>query len=97
MLLAGLGVAVLTAVLPYSLEFAALRHLSPGAAGILVSLEPAVAGVAGILILAEIPDLPGWLGIGCVVCAAAAVTARARRVARRGKENRERDRVMSPR
>jgi inner membrane transporter RhtA len=76
-LLAGLGVAVLSAVLPYSFEFAALRRLPAGVVGVLVCLEPAVAGVAGYLVLAERLGPAAWVGIGCVVAAAAGITARA--------------------
>lgn len=73
--LAGLG--VLSAVLPYSLEFAALRQLPAGVVGVLVCLEPAVAGLAGYVVLSEHLGPAAWAGIGCVVIAAASVAARA--------------------
>ncbi len=41
------GIAVLSSVLPYSLELIALRRLAAHVFGILLSLEPAVAAVAG--------------------------------------------------
>ena len=40
---AGLAVAVLSTILPFTLEFSALQRLSPGTYGVLVSLEPGVA------------------------------------------------------
>src|SRR5450759_621835 len=43
----GAGIAVLSSVLPYSLELIALRRLAAHVFGILLSLEPAVAAVAG--------------------------------------------------
>lgn len=52
-LLKGLGIAVLSSVLPYSLELVALRRLAPAVFGILLSLEPAVAALAGLLVLGQ--------------------------------------------
>ena len=49
----GAGVAVLSSVLPYSLELIALRTVSPRAFGVLLSLDPAVAAVAGLVILGQ--------------------------------------------
>ncbi|MFE0465263.1 DMT family transporter, partial [Kitasatospora sp. NPDC058965] len=50
-----LGLAVLSTVLPFTLEFLALRHLTAGAFGTLMSLEPAIALVMGALVLGQIP------------------------------------------
>lgn len=75
-LLAGAGVAVLSAVLPYSLELAALRRLPARAVAILVSLEPAAAALAGVVVLSEQLSMLAWIGIGCVTATATAVTAR---------------------
>jgi inner membrane transporter RhtA len=47
----GAGVALLSSVLPYSLELAALRRIPASAFSILMSLEPAVAALAGFLVL----------------------------------------------
>ncbi|GAA1978702.1 EamA family transporter [Amycolatopsis minnesotensis] len=69
-LLAGAGVAILSAVLPYSLELAALRRLPPRVVAVLACLEPAVAGIAGVVVLAEAIPVPSWLGIGGIVTAA---------------------------
>ncbi|MEQ0559777.1 EamA family transporter [Amycolatopsis sp. NEAU-NG30] len=78
-LLAGLAVAVLTAVLPYSLEFAALRRAPTRVVSALAGLEPAVAAVAGVVVLHEFLSLPAWLGVGCVVTAAVAISGQSRR------------------
>jgi inner membrane transporter RhtA len=49
--LKGLGLAVLSSLLPYSLELLALRRLAANVFGILLSLEPAVAALAGFIVL----------------------------------------------
>ncbi|SFO85841.1 inner membrane transporter RhtA [Amycolatopsis arida] len=67
----GLAVAVLAAVLPYSLELAALRRLPPRTVGVLQSLEPAAAGLAGTVVLAEHLAPAQCIAIGCVCTAAA--------------------------
>lgn len=52
-LLPGLVIALLSSVLPYSLEIAALRQIPVKIFGVLMSLEPAVASFIGILLLGE--------------------------------------------
>lgn len=79
LLLAGAGVAVLSAVVPYSLEQAALRRLRAGVVGVLLTTEPAIAGLAGMVVLAEHLSAPRWLGIACISVAAAAATITATR------------------
>ena len=53
MLLVGAVVAVLSSVLPYSLEVVALRQVTPRAFGVLLSMDPAVAAVAGVVVLGQ--------------------------------------------
>lgn len=72
-LLAGLGIAVLSSVLPYSLELLALRFLTARVFGILLSLEPAVAALAGLLVLGQRLSPLQLLGMGLVVGASAVV------------------------
>lgn len=69
----GLGIAVLSSVLPYSLELAALRHLSPRVFGILLSLEPAAAALAGLVVLGQRLTQPQLAGMALVVVASALV------------------------
>ena len=71
--LKGLGIAVLSSVLPYSLELAALRHLSPRTFGVLLSLEPAAAALAGLLVLGQRLHPTQLAGMGLVVLASALV------------------------
>lgn len=68
-LLLGLGVAVLSSALPYSLEMAALRALRPQTFGILMSLEPALAALMGFLLLGERLTPRQWTAIACIVAA----------------------------
>lgn len=75
----GAGVALLSSVLPYSLELLALRRLSAQVFGILLSLEPAVAALAGLLVLGQ--RLHGWqlVGMALVVSASVVVLGLGRR------------------
>jgi inner membrane transporter RhtA len=52
-LLGGLAVALLSSAVPYSLELTALRRMSPSVFGVMMSLEPAAAALAGLVILGE--------------------------------------------
>ncbi|MEE1927863.1 EamA family transporter [Streptomyces sp. TRM 70351] len=85
-LLAGLGVAVLSAAIPYSLDLAALRRLPARTVAVLESLEPAVAGLAAILVLSELLNGWQWLAIACVTVASlgAVLTPAKRPAGRRG-------------
>jgi inner membrane transporter RhtA len=69
----GLGIAVLSSVLPYSLELMALRRLSARTFGILLSLEPAAAALAGFLVLGQRLSPSQLAGMGLVVLASALV------------------------
>ena len=50
-LVAGVGVALLSSVVPYACELTALRTMPTRVFGVLMSLEPAAAAVAGLLVL----------------------------------------------
>lgn len=65
----GVGIAVLSSVLPYSLELMALRHLSQRVFGVLLSLEPAVAAVAGLVVLGQVLGGGQMAGLLLVVAA----------------------------
>lgn len=64
-----LGVAVLTPLLPYALEMVALRRMPASSFGILMSLEPAIAAIAGFLILSQPMTALQMFGTGLVVLA----------------------------
>jgi inner membrane transporter RhtA len=65
----GLGLALLLPVVPFSLEMYALRRLSAGAFGTLMSLEPAIAVIAGLLLLHQRPGAWSLVGVAFVVAA----------------------------
>ncbi|MBC9727166.1 DMT family transporter [Streptomyces sp. TRM68367] len=65
----GAAVAVLSSVLPYTLELLALRHLPAAAFAILMSLEPAVAATAGFLVLNQTLSAAEAAAIALVVAA----------------------------
>ncbi|KQW49110.1 hypothetical protein ASC77_10445 [Nocardioides sp. Root1257] len=69
LLLAGLGLAILLPVVPFTLELLALRRLTAGAFGTLMALEPAFALVIGFVALQQVPHLLGVVGVGFVVAA----------------------------
>jgi len=73
-LLAAFGVALLSTTIPFTLEFEALKRLSPRNYGILVSLEPAVAAMVGAWLLEERIGLQGMIAVTCVVIAAIGIT-----------------------
>jgi inner membrane transporter RhtA len=73
----GLGIAVLSSVLPYSLELVALRHLAQHVFGILLSLEPVLAALAGFVVLHQVLD-PGQVGGMALVVLASAIVLGAR-------------------
>jgi inner membrane transporter RhtA len=77
-LVAGLGVALLSSVVPYSLDLEALRKVPPHVFGILMSLEPAVAALIGLVVLHESLHWTQWVAVLCVVAASAGATRGAR-------------------
>jgi inner membrane transporter RhtA len=71
--LAGLGLAVVLPVVPFALEMLALRRLTAAAFGTLMSVEPAIALVIGLVVLHQVP---GWLpALGVMFVVAAGVGA----------------------
>ncbi|MEE1999889.1 DMT family transporter [Alkalimonas sp. MEB108] len=64
-----LMVAVMSSALPYSLEMVALKRLPSKNFSVLMSVEPAVAAMAGLLLLAEFLSIWQWLAIAMVITA----------------------------
>jgi inner membrane transporter RhtA len=76
----GLAVAVLSSTVPYGLELISLRRLPAATFSILLSLAPAIAALAGLVVLRQHLAFFGSVGIGCVVVASiGAVIAAARK------------------
>jgi inner membrane transporter RhtA len=71
-----LVVALASSVLPYSLELEALRRLPAAVFGVLMSLEPAVAALAGLVVLGQDLGARELLAIAMVVVASAGATLR---------------------
>jgi inner membrane transporter RhtA len=67
----GVGVGILSSAIPYTLELEALRRLPAGVFGVLMSLEPAMAALAGFIVLGENLAARELVAIGLVVCASA--------------------------
>ncbi|MDG4533936.1 EamA family transporter [Streptomyces sp. AV19] len=67
----GLAVALLSSGLPYALELLALRRLPPATFAVLTSLSPAVAALAGFLVLGQTLSALQCLAIALVVAAGA--------------------------
>ena len=74
----GAGVAILSSTIPYALELIALRRMSEAAFGILMSLSPATAALAGWLLLGQALTWLEGVGLALVVCASAGAVWRAR-------------------
>ena len=76
-MLAGLGIALLSSAIPYSLEMYSLKHLPKQTFSILLSLEPAVGALAGWLVLSEQLNTQqlGAIGLIMVASMGSAMTA----------------------
>ncbi|HEX3270088.1 MAG TPA: EamA family transporter [Ktedonobacterales bacterium] len=74
LLLLGAGVALLSSVIPYSLELTALRRMSTSAFGVFMSLEPAIATLVGWLVLREALELRAIIALALVTTAAIGAT-----------------------
>lgn len=71
-IVAATGLAILLPVLPFTLEMAALRHMTPTAFGTLMALEPAIGEILGLVVLHQTPAALQIMGIVLVVVAGAA-------------------------
>jgi inner membrane transporter RhtA len=77
----GLLVALMSSLIPYSLEITALRNLSAQSFGLLMSLEPAAAALAGVIVLGQRVHLRTAIAILLVVAASLGTTLASRSVA----------------
>jgi inner membrane transporter RhtA len=71
LLAVGFAVALLSSAIPYSLELEALRRLPKGTFGVLMSMEPAVAALVGLIALGQDLSANEVVAIGLVVAASA--------------------------
>jgi inner membrane transporter RhtA len=73
-LLVGALVGLLSSVIPYTCELVALRSLRPAVFSILMSLEPAAAALAGLVVVGELLGPLQLLAMACVVAASVGAT-----------------------
>ena len=73
-MLVGLAVAVLSSVIPYTLESESLRRMPARVFGVLMSLEPAVAALAGFVVLGQTLSARDLVAIALVITASVGVT-----------------------
>jgi inner membrane transporter RhtA len=78
LLASGLAVALLSSAIPYSLELEALRRLPKGTFGVLMSMEPAVAALVGLVALGQDLSAEEVVAIALVVAASAGALSAAR-------------------
>lgn len=72
--LIGAAVGVLSSVIPYSCELVALRSLPAPVFGVLMSLEPAAAALAGWAVVGELLSGVQWVALLCVIVASVGMT-----------------------
>jgi inner membrane transporter RhtA len=70
----GLALGILVPLAPYVLEMAALRRLPTRVFGVLMSLEPGIGALLGLVILGQSLALGGVVAIGLIVSASVGVT-----------------------
>jgi inner membrane transporter RhtA len=78
-LLLGGAVGVLSSAIPYSFELEALRRIRPSVFGVLMSIEPAVAALAGFIVLGQGMGARALLGIALVVAASVGAARQTRK------------------
>jgi inner membrane transporter RhtA len=78
-LLVGAAVGMLSSAIPYTLEMEALRRIATNVFGVLMSLEPAMAALAGFIIIGQNLSVRELIGIALVVVASVGASTSARR------------------
>jgi len=78
LLISGLAVGILSSAIPYSLEMVSLKRLPRRTFGILLSMEPAMGALAGLVFLHEQLSMIQWLAIGSIIVASIGCTLTAR-------------------
>jgi inner membrane transporter RhtA len=74
MFISGVGLAVLSSAIPFTLEMSALRKIPAKTFSILMSLEPAVAALSGLVFLHEYLSMYEWLAVALIIVASGGAT-----------------------
>lgn len=74
MLVSGIGLALLSSAIPFTLEMKALGKIPAKTFSILMSLEPAVAALFGLAFLHEYLSFYEWLAVALIIVASAGAT-----------------------
>ena len=69
LLLMGLGVAVFSSALPFTLDLWTMKKIPPKTFSVLQSLQPAFGALSGLIFLGEVLSCFQWIAIACVVTA----------------------------
>ncbi|CAM3121105.1 EamA family transporter [Asticcacaulis taihuensis] len=75
----GVGIGILASAIPYALEMIALKAMPAKTFGLMMSLEPAVAALLGLVILHELLTPLQWLAVALVIIASAGSSLTAKR------------------
>lgn len=66
-LLYGLAAGLMASVVPYAIDLLALRRVPTGYFGVVMSVHPVFAALAGLILLGQVLALHEWIGIAVVV------------------------------
>jgi inner membrane transporter RhtA len=80
-LVLGAAVGMLSSAIPYSFELEALRRIATRVFGVLMSIEPAMAALAGFVVLGQSLSAREGIGIALVIVASAGASLASRRAA----------------
>ena len=72
----GAAIGLLSSAIPYSFEIEALRRIRPSVFGVLMSIEPAMAALAGFIVLGQGLSARTLLGMVLVVIASVGAARR---------------------
>jgi inner membrane transporter RhtA len=75
----GAAVGMLSSAIPYTLEVESLRRIATGVFGVLMSIEPAMAALAGFIVVGQSLTARELAGIGLVVVASLGASSRVRK------------------
>jgi inner membrane transporter RhtA len=91
-----IGAGVFSTAVPYAADLVVLRRVSAQFFGVFMSINPVLAALAGMVILAERPALHEWAGILIVVVTNAVMVSRGTRSGRRRVRAAPAERESSP-